>query len=78
MNKTQLIEKANQKNFRVEFSLDQFGEEMIGINKNKSCYHWFNVFSNGDVMFNHTYSMNTGTTKKGTMHGLRVYMSLDK
>ena len=34
MTKQQLIDKATAKNFKVEFSKDKFGNEIIGINKN--------------------------------------------
>lgn len=76
MTKQQLIDKATAKNFKVEFSKDKFGNEIIGINKNNNCYHWFEVM-NDYLLFNHTYSMNTGKTIKGTLHGLRILNSLN-
>jgi len=76
MTKQQLIDKATAKNFKVEFSKDKFGNEIIGINKNNNCYHWFEVL-NDYLLFNHTYSMNTGKTNKGTLHGLRIINSLN-
>ena len=44
MTKQQLIDNATAKNFKVEFSQDQFNNELIGINKGKYNYHWFNAF----------------------------------
>lgn len=76
MNYEQLIETATTKNFNIEFSQDKFGNVLVGISKGKGCYHWFDVFG-GQVMFNHTYSCNTGRVKKGVMHGIRVIMSLE-
>jgi hypothetical protein len=76
MTKQQLISNATSKNFRVEFSKDKFGNDLVGVNKNNNCYHWFQVIDEY-VLFNHTYSMNTGKTNKGTMHGLRVINSLN-
>ena len=76
MTKQQLIDKATAKNFKVEFSKDKFGNEIIGINKNNNCYHWFEVL-NDYLLFNHTYSMNTGKSIKGTLHGLRIINSLN-
>jgi hypothetical protein len=76
MTKQQLIDNATARNFKVEFSQDKYGDILIGINKNNNCYHWFNLFG-GDIIFNHTYSMNTGKINKGTMHGIRVIMSLE-
>ena len=77
MNKQQLIDNATAKGFKVELSEDQFGNELIGINKGKWNYHWFRVYMNGDVYFHHTYSQMNGRTKKGVMHGIRVTMSLE-
>ena len=76
MNKQQLIDNATAKNFRIEFSQDRFGNEIIGINKNNNSYHWFEVLNSGNVMFQNSYSMNTGRTQKGFLHGLRVSKSL--
>ncbi len=76
MTKQQLIDNATSKNFKVEFSEDRFGNILIGVNKNNNCYHWFEIFG-GDIYFNHTYSMNTGKTNKGTLHGLRILNSLN-
>lgn len=76
MTKQQLIDKATAKNFKIEFSQDRFGNEIIGINKNNNCYHWFEVL-NDYLLFNHTYSMNTGKSIKGTLHGLRIINSLN-
>ena len=77
MTKQQLINNATAKNFKVEFSQDRFGNEIIGINKNNNCYHWFQTIGD-NLLFNHTYSMNTGKTIKGTLHGLRILNSLSK
>lgn len=76
MTKQELINNANSKNFRVEFSKDIYGNEIIGINKNNNCYHWFEVI-NENIYFNHTYSMNTGKIKKGIMHGLNILNSIN-
>lgn len=75
MTKQQLIDKATAKNFKIEFSQDKFGNEIIGINKNNNCYHWFEIL-NDYLLFNHTYSMNTGKSIKGTLHGLKIINSL--
>jgi hypothetical protein len=76
MTKQQLIDKATAKNFKVEFSKNKYGNQIIGVNKNNNCYHWFEEV--GDyLLFNHTYSMNTGKTTKGTLHGLRIINSLN-
>ena len=77
MTKQQLIAKATEKNFTIEFSKDKFGNEIIGINKNNNCYHWFEILNDDCLLFNHTYSMNTGKSIKGTLHGLRIINSLN-
>ena len=76
MTKQQLIQKATEKNFRIEFSKDKFGNEIIGINKNNNCYHWFEMIGE-NLLFNHTYSMNTGKSIRGTLHGLRILNSIN-
>lgn len=76
MTKQQLIDNAIAKNFKVEFSKDQFDNELIGINKGKYNYHWFKVLSSGLVYFYHTYSQLNGKTKKGAMHSLKIEKSL--
>jgi hypothetical protein len=75
MNKQQLIDNATAKNFRIEFDENQYGQQLIGINKNKWSYHWFNVYDN-EVYYSHTYSQLTGKTKKGMKHRWSVCESL--
>lgn len=76
MTKQQLIDNATAKNFKVEFSQDQFDNELIGINKGKYNYHWFKVYLSGNVSFHHTYSQINGKFKKGLMHAIRVESTL--
>jgi hypothetical protein len=76
MTKQQLIDNATSKKFRIEYSENQFGQQMIGINKNKWSYHWFDVCSEDVVLFSHTYSQMTGKTKKGWKHKINVCDSL--
>jgi hypothetical protein len=78
MTKQQLINNATAKNFKLQFSQDEFGNELVGINKNKSCYHWFKVYFGGNVFFDHTYSCNTGNVKRGFNHGFKITESLEK
>jgi hypothetical protein len=75
MNRNELIENAKAKKFTIEFSETRYGTELIGINKGKWNYHWFEVMGDS-VYFNHTYSQLTGRTKKGVMHSIRVKTSL--
>jgi len=77
MTKQELINNAIAKKFTIEFSEDQFGNEMIGINKGKWNYHWFKVYTSGNVFFHHTYSQINGKTKKGLLYGIRVQISLE-
>lgn len=76
MKKQQLIANAQAKGFKVEFSKDFLGSEMIGINKGKSCYHWFKSFDDACVFFDHTYSCNTGNINRGISHAIKVQDSL--
>jgi hypothetical protein len=75
MNKQQLIENATAKAFVLEYSEDLLGTELIGIGKGKGCYHWFKVYGE-DVYFDHTYSCNTGSVKRGLSHAVKVQDSL--
>lgn len=76
MTKQQLLEAAKLKNFKTESHVNRFGNELIGINKNKHCWHWFEILETGYALFSHTYSMNTGKSKSGTLHALNVCTSL--
>lgn len=79
MIKQELIQTATAKNFQIEFSKDKFDQEMIGVCKGKGNWHWFTVLEEtGYCLFHHTYSQNTGRTKKGIRHGLEVALSLKK
>jgi hypothetical protein len=75
MNKQQLIENATAKAFVLQYSEDLLGTELIGIGKGKGCYHWFKVYGE-DVYFDHTYSCNTGSIKRGLSHAVKVQDSL--
>ena len=77
MTREQLISNAAAKGAKVEFSTKRsLDVPLIGI-----CffghyvYHWF-VQLGEDVYFDHSYSMNTGKTKKGLRHRMRVNTSL--
>lgn len=76
MNKQQLIENATAKNFTIVFDQTISGAELIGINKGKWNYHWFEVFGNNEVIFLHSYSQLNGKTKKGWKHKINVCESL--
>lgn len=69
MQSAQLIKTATEKGFKVD---QENFPGMIGINKGKHVWHWFNVWPDGEVSFDHSYSQNTGSTKKGTMHAISV------
>jgi hypothetical protein len=76
MNKQQLIDNATAKKFTIEFDQTRSGAELIGINKGKWNYHWFEVFGDNEVIFLHSYSQLTGKTKKGWKHRMQVCDSL--
>lgn len=45
---------------------------------NKGVYHWFNVYEDGYIMFHHSYSQNTGKSKKSWNHGYKVGQTLER
>ena len=53
---------------------------MIGFKlKNKHVYHWFCITESGFLLFNHSYSMNTGKSKRGVtarMHACNMFLPL--
>ena len=68
MTTTQLIENATKLNATI--CLDY--ENQIGVRyPGKFTFHWFDT-TYGYPRFSHSYSMNTGSSKKGTMHAIRV------
>jgi hypothetical protein len=76
MTKQQLIGNATSKKFTIEFDQTTYGAELIGINKGKWNYHWFEVFGDNEVIFLHSYSQLNGKTKKGWKHRMKVCESL--
>lgn len=74
MTKQQLLNKATSKNYQIELSENVWGNQLIGVSKGKNCWHWFEVVGE-DLLFRQTYSQNTGETKKGIMHSLKVIQS---
>ncbi len=40
-------------------------DNVIGVRTGKFVYHWFDIISEDCLIFNHSYSQNTGSTKKG-------------
>ena len=81
MTREQLIQEATNKGAKIEFSKSYCDTEMIGIRfKNKSTYHWFiswNDKPDARFYFYHSYSMNTGKTKRGMRHSMRINKSLN-
>ena len=53
---------------------------MIGFRlKNKHVYHWFRITESGFLLFDHSYSMNTGKSKRGMgarMHAWNLFLPL--
>lgn len=76
MNRQELIQAATNKGYAIQQSPD--GTE-VGINKGKWSWRWFKFYDASDdayAFFDHTYSMNTGISKRGTIHGIKVMKSL--
>jgi hypothetical protein len=73
MTKEKLIENA--KALKADISLEY--ENKIGIRyKNKFTWHWFEIWcgntENEFIDFCHSYSQNTGSSKKGVTHKMKV------
>ncbi len=80
MNKLlQIKTLATEKGCRIQESMHSSGLNMIGICLPKQhVYHWFTHFKGEHFRFDHSYSMNTGATKRGLMYGLRKKIALQK
>lgn len=76
MTTTELIEKATAKGYKVSSEIE--GYIGIMLRKNATQCHWFKIYSANEVIFNHTYSMNTGKSFKGVRHGLEIYWKIVK
>lgn len=79
--KTSEIQKLSQaKNIQVESHNDEFTDKItIGISFNGHVWHWFTAYPwTDEALFDHTYSRNTGETKKGLSHRLEVYKMIER
>jgi len=47
----------------------EYSDMVVGFNSGKHVWHWFTLLSDGTMIFNHSYSQNTGRTKKGYRQG---------
>ena len=73
MKAQELLNNAHAKKATVDLSY----ENMIGIKfKNQHTWHWFEIYGNDEVMFDHSYSQNTGKVHRGTSHRMRIKESL--
>jgi hypothetical protein len=73
MTKEMLITNAKIRKASINLEDPKF----IGIRfAHKNVWHWFEVTNDGFVDFDHSYSQNTGKTKRGVMHMIRVKESL--
>jgi hypothetical protein len=84
MTTSKLIENATKLNAEIYNEPVNDHRQQIGIRFKSIRYsgliHWFDVYTytTGEVsiMFSHSYSQNTGKTKKGIMHGLNIQNKL--
>jgi hypothetical protein len=74
------LENAEKNGFEACKDYTQQTIPMIGFRlKNKHVYHWFRITSEGWLMFDHSYSMNTGKSKRGVtarMHACNMFLPL--
>jgi hypothetical protein len=77
MKTLQLIKEARSK--KCDLCYDEGNiTMMIGIRFNgKNTWHWFNVWEDGIVFFNHSYSCITGKVFRGLRHGMKIKDSLN-
>lgn len=71
-----LLEKGN-KIEDLHKSSNQLNQPIWGFKYiNKHVYHWFGTYmydgANGVMYLDHSYSQNTGVTKKGVTHKMKV------
>ena len=58
------------------FTLENHGTSIGFKYPNKHVFHWFSVEDNDDVIFSHSYSMNTGGSDNSMNQRWRVIQSL--
>ena len=73
----QILEAAKANNVKTEET-----NGYIGLSYTAGVWHWFYIIrskvSPDYISFDHTYSQNTGSIKKGFRRGLRVIERLEK
>jgi len=74
MTATQLFANATKRNCNINIESEKF----IGVKfPGQHVWHWFDVDQiDESVWFNHSYSQNTGTTKRGLRHGMKIKEAL--
>lgn len=65
---TQAIAIFEKKGIRYEIDHEN---KMLGVMLGRDCWTWFLLSDAAGWLFNHTYSWNTGATKKGVMHRMK-------
>lgn len=71
---TLIIDKCNATNTKYDLQEGFIGFQL----KNKHVWHWFKHLDGTDFYFHHSYSQNTGATKRGMKQRFRVYHSINR
>ena len=67
------IEKIREGAAKIGARVNEDYQGQIGIQyKGTHVWHWFKIYSEDFVAFDHSYSMNTGRSKKGIRHGMKI------
>ena len=57
---------------------EMYGSPLFGINFGKSVWHWFVTDGENILFLDHSYSMNTGSIKRGISHKISIKRAIEK
>jgi hypothetical protein len=77
MKALELIRNARSKKCRLEYT-NGLTFDFIGFCfPNKNVWHWYTVWDDGSVNFDHSYSCVNGKVSKGLRHRIRINTSMN-
>lgn len=69
---TQIANALQAKQVEITMDADWFAYSLKGV------WHWFEIWEDGSLFFNHSYSQNTGASYKSIGHKMRIYNTVQR